>query len=149
VMEGLQHFAAALFAFLDNPIIKFVLVAIGTFLLRKWPTFVNEAVPFWTLISSVVLSVLHAVVPQTGSLEAASITFGHSDMVMTGVFSGGGFLAQLINDAILPWLAGYGAQRAGDHGKVWVKGRKPAEVKGLKKENPPIPLKPFQTKIEE
>jgi len=147
-MEWLQHFAAGLFAFLDNTVVKFVLLTVGTFLARKWPKFVNEAAPFWGLVSSIVLTVLHAIVPQA-SVETTLGTMGSGHMVMTGIFSSGSPLVAFFREALLPWLLSYGTQRAGDHTIDWAKGKKPAEVREEKKESPPIALKPFQTIIPE
>src|SRR5258706_2718602 len=116
-----------LIALLDNPYVKAGMVALGTFLVRRWPKFVNEAAPIWTLISSVVLTILHTLFPASTRLgDQPSMLFGHSDMVLTGIFSSGGFFWAFLRDALLPWLVGFGAQRAGDQTVVWAAGKSPA-----------------------
>lgn len=145
MLEVLQNFATALFSFLDNPFVKVLLVGISTFLLRKWPKFVNEAAPAWTLIASMVITVIHSLFPDQAP-TAHSLSLGGGVMLeQAGLFSGGGFLDRLLHEAVMPWLFGYGGQRATDHTAVWVKGRTPAEAKSEKVDTPPIPIKRFQT----
>lgn len=137
---------AQILAFLDNAIVKTGLVIIGTFLLRRWPRFVNEAAPLVTGVFSIILTILHGLAP-----EATPIGFnlGPTNMVLAGIFSSGGFLSSLFQDAILPWLFGYGAARAGDHTVVLAKGKTRTEVTQEKKEEPPIVIKPFQVLLPE
>jgi hypothetical protein len=111
--------------FLNNPLVKAAMVAVGAWLLRKWPKFVNEAVPLVTGIYSVLTTVIGLLFP---SHVPTTISASYSVAMFLGTV-GVPWWQSLIFDGILPWLMGYGANRAAGHTKEWAAGQGATQTK--------------------
>lgn len=121
MMEYLQQFLD----FLNNPVFKGIAVFAGTYVLRRWPRFVNEAVPIWTGLASVVTTLLGMLFPGT---ELHSSLHQSPLMLVAG---GGGipWWHSLLFNAILPWLVGFGGQRATSQTATWAQGNSEVQDK--------------------
>lgn len=123
--------------FLNQPIVKMASVFIATALLRAWPKFRNEAAPIWTGIYSIVTTVLGLLGVDTsqGEVHASVATY-----VVASSHWWGGLLQAVMYNAIIPWLTGFGGQRAMANTGKFVTGAPVITESGRQ-----IPTKPLQT----
>lgn len=136
----MEHFVAScagLVAFLDNPLLKMAGVFVGTFLLRRWPKFVNEAVPAWTGIASVATAVLHWASIQAVPDAQPHALLGIGTFLLAAAHVAApwwqSLLGAVLQNGILPWLLGFGGQRATSQTMTWAQGNaavqdKPAQT---------------------
>jgi hypothetical protein len=125
--------------FLNNPILKGAMVFIGTWLLRRWGRFINQAIPFWTGLYSIVTALIGGLFP--GGTSPSSM--GEGFMVAA---AGAGpwwqhLLVVVFREGILPWLTGFGGARALGQAREHATGA----VIPVDTTSKPIEAKPFQT----
>jgi hypothetical protein len=64
----------AVLGWLDNPAVKYFLLLIGGFALKKWPAFVNKAIPLALLVTSILIAALHSLFPDLVPAANAAVT---------------------------------------------------------------------------
>lgn len=97
---------AGIFALLNDPVLKPILLVLGGFILKRWEPFVNKAIP-------VVLAVCSAVVSLIGALFPAAAGTKTAGFVLAMAVAPAGFVDTLshvwaspIVSALVPlWLA--------------------------------------------
>lgn len=122
----LPHWAQVVLDTINNPMVKVGMVAIGTFILRRNPKVVDEVVPVWTGVYSIVTAVLGAIFPGHPLPGANAMLAPHTGYVLL-VGTQVAAVTQpwwhsLIFDGILPWLIGFGGQRAAGQTGQWIAG---------------------------
>ena len=136
----------AILEFLNQPIVKMLFVMAGTFILRKWPRFVNEAVPFWTGLYSVGTTGLGMLFPGHVPTVIGAHAASFAGFVVASA-GHGSWWQSLLFDGIFPWLLGYGGQRAGDHTIAWATGGATVETEATIKRGHEKPIAPFKTLV--
>lgn len=136
----LPHWAQAILDALNNPFVKAGMVFLGTAILRAIPTFVNEAVPFWTGLYAVITAALAALFPQhAGELHTASVA---AFVVASGPLWYQSLLSQIVFQGIIPWAMGFAGQRGVAQTHAFVTGAPVIPDSG-----PPIARAPFQSTV--
>lgn len=123
-MDWLQH----VLAWLDNPAVKYALVLIGGFLLKRWPAFVNGAIPAVTAIASLLIALLHVIFPDAQAaapaLESAlGGAMAQADSVARAMTTAGGAIPwwqALFFNGILPWLIAVGTHSGVKNSGQWL-----------------------------
>jgi len=118
-----------LIAWLDNPAVKYVLIIVGGWLLKRWPQFINGAIPIVTGVAALLVSILRLMFPETQqAVEAVGSLIGpavaHADTVLRVVSDQTTphlpWWQSLFFNAILPWLIAIGTHSAGKNTGQWL-----------------------------
>jgi hypothetical protein len=84
----------------NSPVGKTVLLFVGGVALKRWPTFINKAIPVTLLVASSLLSILHAAFPSLTPIASTTL------MVTSAPASS--WWSTFITTAILPTVAAVG-----------------------------------------
>lgn len=110
-----------LFAWLDDPLVKYLLLMAGGYALKRWPVFFNKAIPLATGIASLVIAILNTAFPTPDPtiMPALFQTVGWDGVVAA---AGTPWWKSLLLDAVLPWLLAVGTHSAAKNTAELAKG---------------------------
>lgn len=123
----------AILAFLNDPVFKTMIIMAVTFVLRRNPTIFNEAVPFLTGVASILTTVVALLVGEPKAEPHAGLM-----LVQLAEHATQPWWRHLLTEAILPWLLGYGGQRAGDHTGAWLRAGGALTITGARRNGAPL-----------
>lgn len=106
-----------LLAWLDDPVVKYLLALVGSFLLKRWPAFVNRAIIATGLIASLILSVLHALFPVAVANAQDSLAVVQHAVVSVPWWK------WLATDVLMPVVLAWGTHTGVKNGVQWARGQ--------------------------
>lgn len=99
-------------AWLNEPLNKTVLMFLGGLILKKWPAFVNKAIPLVLLAVSILLAALK-------SLWPVLVPDAHAATMVAAVSGGGAMWKNFLTDALVPVVFSVGTHSAAKNTREW------------------------------